>query len=149
MDARRFDVLSISLATPDSRRSALRGLAGLSLAAGLNRFGPGEAHARKKGKKKKKKCRKLKQACNGSSLDNNCCGAAFCAASACAAGKTCCRAAGLSCGSKCDCCGGDAECENGECCIGEGGACVIIGPSHCCPGLVCDVLGSITCQPAP
>lgn len=144
MDGRRFDLLSKSLAPRDSRRSTLRGLAAGILAAGLSRLGPPVAKAKKK---KKKKCRKLKQPCNGSSLDNNCCGSLLCFTTTCQAGKRCCKGLGSGCTSVCDCCGSDRECISGECCVAEGGACAIFGESHCCPGLSCDVLGSITCQP--
>ncbi|MGH2617661.1 MAG: hypothetical protein ACRDJC_20705, partial [Thermomicrobiales bacterium] len=87
----------------------------------------------------------LKETCTGSLSDNTCCGDLSCFTTSCDAGSRCCKQLEESCSEQCDCCGDDSECFNGECCSGLGGPCNIIGPSHCCPGLVCDV-GSITCQ---
>jgi hypothetical protein len=167
MDGHRFDLLSKSLATRDSRRSTLQALAASVLAIGLGGLGLEDASAqckpegkkckksgqccsgKCKGKKGKKKCRcrALKEPCTGTTGDNTCCGDLLCSTSACEPGNRCCRPLGESCSSTCDCCSQGAQCVSGECCLGEGGLCGFVGDAGCCPGLFCDAASGVTCQP--
>lgn len=81
MDESRFDAITRILGISRSRRLALRSVAGVAVAAGLARLGPGGATAKNKKSKHRRKWKKLQKnafgcvnvggACRGK--DANCC----------------------------------------------------------------------------
>jgi hypothetical protein len=127
MDGQRFDTVSRWLATPDSRRATVRGLAAAALALGLGRLGLEEAAA---------KCQKVGQKC---AKNKECC------SKLCKGGKCKCRAQGDPCDAWEDCCTGlicnkakGSTCQPWHLpnlCLHTGSFCS--ETADCCKGLVC------------
>jgi hypothetical protein len=109
VDGGIFDQLTREVSGANSRRGAIKLMAGTALAAAIARISPVAAkkHGKGKGKNRKKKCRKLNQGCGGK--------------------KKCCT--GLTCtGGTCQnpppppACTANNDCGNGQICVG--GSCV-------------------------
>jgi hypothetical protein len=115
MEGRHFDDLTRAASAARSRRGALGLVAGAALTAPFAQINP--LAARKK-HKKKKKCRKLNQGCNGK---KTCCKGLFCVDGACGcpagqviSGGKCINPDPVECASNNDC-GANEVCQDGVC----------------------------------
>lgn len=144
MDGRRFDELARAASEARSRRGALGFAAGAALSAALGQINP--LAAKKKGKNKKKKCRKLNQGCGGK---KKCCKGLFCVDGTCG-----CQTGQILSGGKCinpeppECdadtdCGADEICQDGVC-VPEAPECV--NDTDCNSDEICD---DGVCVPEP
>lgn len=135
MNDSRFDALTKALATPTSRRQALKTL-GVSLVGGiLGLSGIGTAFAA---------CKDPGHQC---SKNEHCCSNVCCDRVCCASGQICqngicvtpCTANGGTCSGSSDCCSGN--CSSGLCCPSEqtncNGTCVTCPAPGVCAGTIC------------
>jgi hypothetical protein len=106
MDGRIFDDLTRAASNGNSRRGALKLMAGAALTAAIAKISPVAAKKKGKGKNKKKKCRKLNQGCGGKK--KRCCKGLTCT------DGTCLKPAAPECDSDNDC-GANEICQNGSC----------------------------------
>ena len=113
MDSTRFDGLARDLASPSTRRQALRTLAATGLGLGIARLGLDGTDAKGKGKKKRvtERCKKREQCggglqCKPSNSQNSCFPDTE---------KRCCKPVGAKCDNGCECCGIDVICNGGYC----------------------------------
>jgi hypothetical protein len=142
MDDSRFDVWT-------RRRFGLAMGGGIASLLGLSALD--DARARKNKRKRKKRCKKLKQGCNPGGVKKSCCKGRdlACAEFPNLSGNRCCRKARGSCQDAEDCCG-DLSCEGipglagARCCGSNGMACSTT--QRCCGAFACDEFTS-TCVP--
>lgn len=120
---------------------------GLALGGGLAALGLGARGGTVAGKKKKKRCRKLKQACQSGNRNRKCCNGLTCGESvAIPEGAHCCRKAQGICSDASECCS-PALCDDGKCCfLEDAGPCTEDG--DCCDELLCNTALKTCAQPA-
>ena len=124
LDSTRFDILTRTLSSTESRREAVRTLTAAGLGLGVTRLGLGTALAGKhkgKRKRKKKNTKDLREECSKTS---QCKGDLLCrfanSQQSCPGqetGKFCCVETDVQapCEDSCDCCGLDIICNDGYC----------------------------------